>query len=360
MRTGIARVAAHLGVFVVAVVATTVFVRWADTWGYRDRVRTKLVHVATAEPPYDVLFLGSSRMRRAVIPESFDARMGELGRPTHSFNLGVGGMLPYDVDALLRWVLALRPRGLRFVVIELSNHSVEPGDGNWMSAQSVAWHTPEELLPTLRTLAATPLDLAERSRIAWFHVVHTASNVFRVGQGPRIVQEWVHPELDPTPAESWILDGRGWAPMESNESQRMIAGHREFLARRDWFERDAVPAVELGAHSAPTRRFDESTFRAQVRRVRAVGIEPIFVVLPDLYDRIEPGHEGIDALAREVPIVAFDRPSRFESLYRFENFFDPVHLNSSGAKILTDQLADRIEPIVRMDDARRSASGSGR
>src|SRR5688572_27502291 len=43
---------------------------------------------------YDVIFLGSSRTFRQIVPELFDRLMAAASHPVKTFNLGVDGMRP--------------------------------------------------------------------------------------------------------------------------------------------------------------------------------------------------------------------------------------------------------------------------
>ena len=78
----------------------------------------KFEYFAEHKDEFDVLAIGSSRVWRGFIPEDFDAEMELRGESLRSYNLGVGGMRVWEMDYLLRQVLALKPAKLRYVFIE--------------------------------------------------------------------------------------------------------------------------------------------------------------------------------------------------------------------------------------------------
>src|SRR5262245_31919094 len=71
-------------------------------------VTPKLTWMEENADNYDVLFLGSSRTYRQIIPELFDQLMAEGGKTVRSFNLGVDGMRPPEDTYLLEQTLAQR------------------------------------------------------------------------------------------------------------------------------------------------------------------------------------------------------------------------------------------------------------
>ena len=114
---------------------------------------------------YDVLFFGSSRVFRGVVPTVFDGEMTRLGVPVRSFNFAVDGMGCHETAALVRRVLGQRPGRLRWVVVELDGWSAELPPENRFKARPVFWHDGEETLSVLRTLART--EPSRRRRLDW-------------------------------------------------------------------------------------------------------------------------------------------------------------------------------------------------
>src|SRR5688572_32965818 len=81
-------------------------------------VTPKLTWLAAHADDFDVLFLGSSRTYRQVIPELFDKLMAEAGHPLKAYNLGIDGMRPPEDTYILEKVLSNRTKPLRWVIVE--------------------------------------------------------------------------------------------------------------------------------------------------------------------------------------------------------------------------------------------------
>ncbi|MCB9880102.1 MAG: hypothetical protein H6835_21115, partial [Planctomycetes bacterium] len=85
--------------------------------------------------------------------------------------------------------------------------------------------------------------------------------------------------------------------------------------------------------------FNVEGFRRQVARLRAAGLEPIYVVMPH-YALNFYGREAIAELREEVTILEMDVPQAFEDVYEFANWYDWAHLMRPGAEVFTRRLAD--------------------
>ncbi len=68
---------------------------------------------------YDIIFSGSSRIYHGISPKLFDQIGAAHGQHWHSFNLSKDSMAQPKCLSLVRQVVALRPRRLRYVFLEL-------------------------------------------------------------------------------------------------------------------------------------------------------------------------------------------------------------------------------------------------
>ena len=146
-----------------------------------------MAHLLRKAGDYDTVFLGTSRVLNGMLPVEFDARMAELGMPTRSFNLGLSGLLPNDITALVDWLVAQPSLRLKRAIVEL--HAFEQGErgGQWMTDFQVEMHAPALLGARLESVWLSRHPWWSKLEIAAFACAHTAANTLRIGQGGRIL-----------------------------------------------------------------------------------------------------------------------------------------------------------------------------
>src|SRR5581483_5631765 len=110
-------------------------------------------YFAERKDQFDTIFIGSSRVRHQVIPPQFDAETAARGAATHSFNLGYSGMWPPESYYYLRQILALHPRRLRWVVIELMDYRFGQAEEQAATVRSVYWHDAKHTAMAWRLVA---------------------------------------------------------------------------------------------------------------------------------------------------------------------------------------------------------------
>ena len=126
-------------------------------------VATRFQYFAERKDEFDTIFIGSSRIRYQLIPQDFDAAMAAGGVPTHSFNLGYSGMWPPESYYFLRRILALHPRRLRWVVIELMDYRFGEAEHKPVTMRMAYWHDWPHTRMALRLVAESPLPAIEKS-----------------------------------------------------------------------------------------------------------------------------------------------------------------------------------------------------
>ena len=114
-------------------------------------VTSKVAHFQTEGDDFDVLFLGSSRTYRQVIPEMFDRLMAEAGHPAKAYNLGIDGMRPPEDTYILEQALSKRTKPLRWVFVECSPIRLVMRPEDRGTLRATYWH---DLKRTLVSLTA--------------------------------------------------------------------------------------------------------------------------------------------------------------------------------------------------------------
>jgi len=104
-------------------------------------VYSRKVAAFLSRPPPDVLFIGSSRMRNAVIPKRFAASLSQhLGRPARAYNLGLMGAKLEEYLAIVYSHMPDPPPA--YVVIGLSGTEVVRAH-HFTYASRFLWRTPD-------------------------------------------------------------------------------------------------------------------------------------------------------------------------------------------------------------------------
>lgn len=337
------RRAASLALFVLALGLTVALVDRQAGLPDMGALSDKLLYFRDHRHAYDLVFVGSSRVERGVVPPVFDAELAKLGIAVRSFNLGVAGMAAHEANALVRRLLAMAPARLRWVVVELDDWDPLLAPENRFKDRAVFWHDAAETASALRSTAALEASLAARADLAATHVLHFAARSLALGRGPDAVRS----ALATAPAAAPGIDRwQGFQPYTAS-SYRHHPLRRRFLARQDDY-REALRRLAEEAADPPAPAA-VAALREQVARVRRAGREPVHLV--------PPSPRSVAHLAGHVPaLLAFNRPGEYAELFAVERRFDREHLTQEGAELFTRLLAARFAAEILGDEATRLAA----
>lgn len=329
----------HVIVFMFGLLGTALGICSLDAVPFWSWARNSIGYIGTHLDDYDTVFLGSSRVSYGVIPEYFDARMAELGIATHSYNAGVSGTWPHDYEVIARWLLGKSHGSIRRVVIELYSWD-KPCEGNWMSDQEVELHSAGGLVSRLHSVFLGRSDTVESLRRTWYHLAHTAANVFRVGQGARIVDQW---------ACAWGSGqvGRfrnvsdGYVLVEGIKSDYLDMRRRKFLAEMDKNDKLLAQKAKNICPDWILGGFNMDSWRSLHRALLAHGIEPIYVAMPTFTFDFR-GREALSLLKQEAVVLEMDLPTENASIFVHELWFDTSHYNRVGGEVFSRYLATKV------------------
>jgi hypothetical protein len=300
---------------------------------------------------YDVLFFGSSRVLRGVVPEVFDAEMAAHGVPVRSFNFGIDGMGSHEASAVVRRVLALRPRRLRWVVVELDGWSGELPPENRFKRRTVFWHDRAETLAALETVRLAERPWARRLELSGAHLLHLAARGTAAGRGRDLVQrarEGIAPgaEAGRREAAAELARHGGFGPFSSAAygTPTTHPFRRRFL--------ETLPVYRLAVERLPAANradrglagYNVPAVARQVAAIRRAGAEPIHLITPtptptpELYRLADAG-----AVPR---LLAFNDPVAYPELFAQDHRFDAEHLTTEGARRFSRLLAARMAGVL--------------
>ena len=280
---------------------------------------------------FNVIFIGSSRIRHGIVPERFDEAAAKSGFRAHSFNLGYSGMWPPESYYYLRQVLALRPKKLRWVIMELMDYRFGQVEGQATTMRSVYWHDARHTGMAFRLVAESPSPSTEKAKLIAGHARLFLQRMAHLGRGAEWLQARYFPEKKKTDM-SWVKR-RGFDPEPAGEWSE---------GTRAEFERQ-IRAFEQTPPSDRIRPGFLAALRDLERSVNQAGAKMALVVPPTVRPE--------EHLNLPQPVgfgfFAFDNPAEYPRLYLPELHYDPGHLNEAGAREFTSLLAQRFVTLLQ-------------
>ena len=332
---------AHLGLFLAGMVLVDVNLHDVEPLPFWSWSRNKVNWVAEHGEDYDTVFFGSSRMHYAVQPEVFDARMAELGLPTKSFNFALSGLRMHDVAVMLDWVMAHKPARLQRAVIELHSFDQRIRGGQWFSDQDLEMHAPGVFGMRVQSVLLSKTPFLDKLAQLQYVALHSLSNALRLGQGTRLVKDWLARARGERLPKAYDVASSGWDDVSAVKLEHMIREHEEFPSLRAHFEQQLSWKVTNQRIEDLEGGFNAGAVRTIASRLRSAGVEPIFVVMPsfscDFY-----GRDGVAEVAREVRVLELDDPAPNRPIYDWSCYYDSSHLNAQGAAAFSRFLAERV------------------
>ena len=335
----------HTTLFLVGLFGTSAWVRSLDEFPFWGALQRKVNHLAYDLGAYDTLFIGSSRAHNGFIPEVFDARMAELGTPTRSFNFALEGLRQHDYGALLDWLLSRDVSKLDYLLIELHAWVQGPRNENWMTAYEFEIHPWPYWGERLQSILCNHDGFSAKVEQAVHATAHVLANMFRIGQAPRILDAELRRRNGELPWRHVPVDNEGGKELSTETvGEQRIRQHEKWLARSDDAARSLASKRRDIAPKYLRGGFNAAAMRNQIAKIRAAGIEPIFVIMPHYAGNFF-GRDGVAAFRDEVVILELDDPNDHEDLYELAHWFDWAHMLKPGAELASRRIADHVHAL---------------
>jgi len=340
-------VCAAAGLLATSAALSTLLDRWPEV---RQTDRTvaafKTRTFERRRDEFDLAFVGSSHVLQGFDPGAFDQELASAGLELRSFNLGFNGMWLLELIHVVDRVLAQRPARLRWLLIEPRDIDVNPVRLNALTDREVDWHVPWLTLEACRAAWQHESPLLERLEVTGLHLRALSQRLGNVGAAWRLLQRrpWVTTQADALPyagyGSPWSAAGPGAPPQVRGERVRTLA-REPGTPRRDDPSRNPGPeagnyGIGLHADGTEASALWLGLLADLVARVRAAGIEPLFVVTPDVDPRL--AHE---ALERGVLPALLDYSHSIPEIEQAPGdwFASKEHLNPRGAQLFSRLLA---------------------
>jgi hypothetical protein len=303
-------------------------------------MRTELDYFEEHKDEYDVLFLGSSVIRRGIIPVQFDQEMAQLGREVKSFNLAIPGMRSHEVNYFLEQVLLLKPARLQLVVVELDRFNPRINEVNYLAPRMVFWHDLPQTLLVLKSIRLERGPVVDQLKRTKLHTELLGAKMSSIGRGPSLVNElrgeWVAQD------DLKLDQNRGWVPNTEEEMSaigrtRMAVNRLQFLREPEQYDAALEALIQSSKAAASHDEFNFDALENRVENANAHGVRLLHVLAPQL-ELLPNIHRALaNGLIKQT--LNYHSPARFPSLYSKPMRFDKNHLNTTGAKLWTSMLA---------------------
>ncbi len=311
-------------------------------------IADKLLYFDDHKTSIDLLFLGSSRMFAGIVPPRFDAEMKGRGMPLRSFNLAMLAMHADETDGMIRQVLAMKPKRLRWAVIELDYWNGHVGPELELRPRTILWHDLSGTVSASRSLLLySKLPRKKRIHQISSRLLHFGARLTALGRGPRTVSHlWQHGKrMHP----AWLAEDGGY--------QEPAWGHGAVLKDPDGYLREVDGLREYNRWLQLARQkkssdwirsklavFNVQAVESQVARLRRAGVIPVYVIPPGLAKT--PHLSFLEWAGVVEHLLAFNDPDAFPDLFLVENRWDPLHLNRQGADAFSALLAEHMAALM--------------
>lgn len=353
----IAKVSLNLGVFLIGLFTTSLLIKKNLPSPELAVIDSKLDYFEADKDEYEVLFLGSSRMYRHLIPTTFDQEMADQGYELDSFNFGVYSMKFAESYFVLNKILALKPKNLQYIFMDYAWH-FKVGSDNWRTDRGAHYHTFSHSLWIFQSILKSQEDSVINKAILLFdNTVPLLYNYSNTSKLKELVQ-------------SWKLFGSKVSATESNSEQ----GYQE--PNQDGYfsiERENDPSFEqrrlkllqeldeykqskrkLGKIKTQTKRglskYELAEIEKLTNKLEQEGIKIIWVNSPVVRGTTLKRQLRLDNSYQKGSIrnlISLNDPAQYPSLFQSSHRFDWQHLNEKGSeeftKILTGDFAQKLE-----------------
>lgn len=319
--------------------------RWLPEIPLPHVVREKLAYWTEHGDEYDVLFLGSSRIKNHLIPSQFDRALNDRGIQLRSFNFGISAMHAPENGYLLDLILAQSHAHLRWVFIEIDFIDGSPQEDEKGTLRGVYWHDPERLKLVSNCLwCSRGLSFSQRfhdakGRLNDFsgHALLFAQRAVCLGRGAGALLAWQF-HFPPQPLDPQALGpgGDGWAPAQEKKADvqdRASGALRKEVAS---FLK-TPPQPDEGDWSSQT------ALATLASKIVAAGATPVFVIPPRMCrSYFVPSAD----LRRRFPTINLCDAVSYPELYQEAVRVDSSHLNAKGAEAITRIVSARFGEIL--------------
>lgn len=281
---------------------------------------------------FNTIFIGSSKTHNQIVPEIFDEKSKENNLAIHSYNFGVSGMTPLESFHIYENLLNEDSLNFKNVFLEL-DWIASLDYTNLNVSRNYYWLNTNNYLCSVKSLSSSSIP-KYRLLWGWFHYsLDYFENFINLGR----VQSYLDfkhssDSLSYSPDDSNAI-AKGYIPLETNLHYTEKNLYNEVTSS----SRECIKnfnQLEVRKPSLPfLKKLQDLIWMSKKRGVTLYFIIPLQWKYYQ-YQEIIP---IISHLKGAEVICMFD-VDKYKEVYKVENFADPNHLNSKGAKLYTEEV----------------------
>lgn len=294
----------------------------------------KIRHIEGGQKQVDILFMGSSRVRRGIIPTQMDSILSGWNRTNVSFNLGgPAASMGENLYLLRHYSASPAAAHLKIVVVEWAGEYLQEKQ-YYKTERASYWMDIESFSQQVSLLHESPGMMA-----AWSD--GRLSSLFSAFLHRNIGLGSIRTALmDSMVLDESLNEQRGYSRLKNRHARLLSC--RPVIPGKPVYDplqagRDRERALHLhGLKEIDPVEEDVRLWQGLIREYESRGIRLILLIPPG------PVNIRQIALARRIPsdhLLDLSHPKEYPDLYDPEIFFDFVHLNHEGAQRFTSHIA---------------------
>jgi hypothetical protein len=300
------------------------------------QVSDKISFIEDNKEKVDIIFIGSSRIRRGIIPTQFDSlTFGRTTRKGISFNLGgPAATVGENLYLLRKYASSDAGSNLKIVMIEWTDGYL-PGPDKFRTERARYWMDAQSLAEQVSLMKGYPgLTTALREgtmQYAFGAFLHRSLGLRRISNA---LMDTIKPDLTYKKSRGYHKVFDPHAPLITSK------GYKPGIPLYDpkQAEKNALIArtIHQKKHLMAVSE-DVELWVSLINKYAQRGIRLVLLVPPG------PVNERQLALLRRLPdghSIDLSDPLTYPGLYNTNLFYDFVHLNHEGAELLTKHLAE--------------------
>jgi hypothetical protein len=302
-----------------------------------SQVTPKLDWLKAHAADYDVLFVGSSRMRQ-LKPDLFNQACAGAGWPVRAFNLGVDGVRPPEDSYILEQALKGRTAPLRFVLVEGNSIAMRISEEDAGSDRMTYWHDSARMaviwertwsreLGKNQSVRELMIEVWRNFEFVPGHVRHWLANSTRAGRGSDLFHRFVGLRVEPKrmaealgPARDGFITGSS-IPMDASDSG-------DYTKSLDKMQRREKARLD------PADTASQAHFNRMSALVRAHGAQLVIIAPPTLTPEV------FQPLSPDILFLNFSDPVKYPQLFDAAVRLNSSHTNEAGSKLFTSLVAE--------------------
>ena len=298
-------------------------------------ISAKIQHIEQKKLSVDIMFMGTSRVKNSIIPAFFDSLTNRNRKPSNiSYNLAMHATrIGENLYLLKHFSNSEQGKHLKVVFIEWTD-TYFPHPDNRKTERARYW-----------------MDAAIcRDYLLNVKESHGLVGAWKEGHISYIISSFLHRSLSLAHlGQAWIKPTIPDKELDQNQGVKLLYGHAQPRPKGPINERVSYfDSSWIRQKQAQTRELrlqedinamdqDVKQWNFWLAKMKRQGIHMVLLIMPGLTTNRQL------TLARNLPaenILDLSDPDRYDELYNPSVYYDRMHFNDIGARLLTRHLAE--------------------